>query len=267
MNRGPALSLSVALALVAIACAGTAQPPSPSPTGLIRGAEPSSVQPSVGSPQVPPSPGGRADGVWVGTITGHHEIEVEGGEAHYVEDTTVDAYLTEASMPLVVDRENGGEGRTVGEYVTLDQLGTVVTASMSHVDSVDGSTCTGDGMVTLPSGWAGWIGHKWDEADVTAIVGFDVPTGGPWYAITLEVSEEVPWRCSDPAESGTIRVFPPPIGRWPMVSESESWDIEMRTLSSEGLAMTGTFQRHWVVGTDVHDLTAEWNLTWAAEAP
>jgi hypothetical protein len=35
----------------------------------------------------------------------------------------------------------------------------------------------------------------------------------------------------------------------------------MRSLTADGLAMTGSFQRNWVVGTDVHDMTAAWDLT------
>jgi hypothetical protein len=208
------------------------------------------------------------DGVWVGTITGHYEDEADNGKGHTVQDVEVDAYLTEASTPIVVD------GMTVGVKVTLDQLGSVVTASASHIDRVDGSTCSGEGMVTLPSaqgGSAGWILHKWGNADVTSVVGFDVPSGPPWYSIDLGRDAvgrlvEIPWHCTD-SGAGTFEPFVPPIGRWPMIAESDSWDIEMRTLSPDGLAMTGSYQRHWVSAPNIHDLTAEWNLTWAAEAP
>jgi hypothetical protein len=264
MEQPASVVLSIALAAATVACTSQPAPsPGPTPSAVIGATGPAPVQPSRGEPVSSLSPGARVDGVWVGTITGNLEIErtTDLGTSHTTQDVEVDAYLTEESIPIVVD------GVTVGASVTLDQLGSVVTASNVSIDR--DVRCRGDGIVTLSSEQVGWIVQKWGDADVTAVVGFDVPSGPPWYFYILE-APDIPQHCTITG-AGTFDPFLPPIGRWPMIAESDSWDIEMRALSPDRLAMTGSYQRHWVVEggdvVDVLDLTAEWNLTWAAEAP
>lgn len=261
------LILSVAIGAATVGCtSGLPQSPGPSGTGFLGAPEPSPVQPSPSSPDASGSPEDRPDGVWKGVITGHYEdqidtSEVEGGKGHLVQDVEVAAVLTEKSTPLI-----GPAQRAIGRNVSLDPLGTVVTASMSHINRVDGTTCTGEGSVTVSSDpRAGWIVEKWDTGDVTSAAGFDLPVGSAWYLVSIRTEEdEIPSRCIGPNErDDTFEPFVPPIGRLPIIPEADSWDVEIRTLSEDGLTMTGSYQRHWVLGDDVIDLTAEWNLVWA----
>lgn len=159
------------------------------------------------------------------------------------------------------------DGREVGEYVALDQLGTVVSYTSDYVNNVDGTRCSAEAMVTLSSAFAGSIVGKWEEVVLTPFLGFDVPAGPAWYQLIFYNNEEMQTDCNNPDAEGLTSTIEPIIGRSPIDPEGGISDPEMRMLSEDGLAMTGSYQAHALVGDDIFDMTVEWDLTWASEAP